>query len=565
MTANNDAEQFQPLVVNRAEDIQWDDQADVVVVGFGGAGVTAAIQARECGASVIAIDRFAGGGATAFSGGVVYAGGTKYQRQSGYNDTPEEMYKYLDAEKNAVGPETLRRFCEGSNGDMEWLDAQGVPHGSNAFEDKTAFPPDNHFLYYSGNEKMPEFASKAKPAPRGHRTAVNGFGGQVYFAKLRESALSKLVKLIPHAPVKRLVVDASGAVVGVEINALPESLWQKHQGIYKKLHPWLPFNGNRAERAMVAARELEQSVNQPRLIRALGGVVMTTGGFNHNYEMTKQYRPELANVYKILLRLGSMGDDGSGMKMTEAAGGVTALMENVSVARTLVPPNVYAYGVVVNQEGKRFTNEAGYGFNVGNAIARQPGGGKAWLLLEGKTFWRGVWDSFMTGKNFLIWGAPALLNILCGGTRRAATLEKLAAKIHVDPAGVVATVADVNAMADSGAGDPFGKLDELIKPLRKGPFYAVNLSLDNKFMPAQTMTVGGIKVNEETGAAVRPDGSSIKGLYAAGRAAVGVCSGGFISGLSLADTVFSGRRAGRHASAAAGKGAVEEPRVAVTQ
>ena len=551
MTTVNKADYLPSLVVNSADELKWDDEADVVVVGFGGAGAAAAIEARETGASVIAVDRFDGGGATAYSGGVVYAGATRYLKESGYDDTPEEMYKYLDAEKNAVGPETLRRFCEGSSADMDWLDQQGVPHAGNPFEDKTSYPPDNHFLYYSGNEKMPEFAALARPAPRGHRVAVNGFGGGILFEKLRDSALVKQVKLLPHSPVRRLVTDAKGAVIGVEANVLPESLHAKHQSLYKVVHPWRPFNGGRAEKAIAEAKALERSVDQPRLIRARGGVVITTGGFNHNREMIRQHRPELGDVYKILLRLGSMGDDGGGMKLAESAGGVTALMDRVSVARTLVPPNVFAHGIVVNRDGKRFINEAAYGFNVGNAITQQPEGGKAWLLLEGKTFWRGVKDSFLTGKNFLIWGAPALLNIALGGTKRANSLEELARKIHVDPAGVAATVADVNAMADSGVPDPLHKLGELIKPLRDGPFYAVNLSLDNKFMPAQTMTIGGIKVNEESGAALRGDDSDLPGLYAAGRAAVGVCSGGFISGLSLADCIFSGRRAGRSAARAA--------------
>ena len=108
-----------PLRVDNPDSIAWSDAADVVVVGFGGAGVAAALQAIESGASVLAIDRFEGGGATAYSGGVIYAGGTRYQRQSGFDDTPEEMFKYLQAEGSAVGPETLRRFCEGSNADLE--------------------------------------------------------------------------------------------------------------------------------------------------------------------------------------------------------------------------------------------------------------------------------------------------------------------------------------------------------------------------------------------------------------------------------------------------------------
>lgn len=533
-----------PLRVNSVADVQWDDEADVVVVGFGGAGSVASIQARELGASVIAIDRFDGGGATAFSGGVVYAGGTKYQRESGYDDTAEEMYKYLDAEKNAVDAETLMTFCRGSNDDIEWLDRQGVPHGGNAFEEKTAFPPNDYFLYYSGNEKMPAFAAVAKPAPRGHRTAINGFGGHLLYKKLRESALAKGVRLMPHAPVTRLVTDASGAVIGVEVNAIPESQWPQHQALYKKVHPWMPFIGNRIERAIAEAKALEQASTQRRLIRAKRGVLLSTGGFNHNREMTTHYRPLLGKVYTLLLRLGSMGDDGAGMRLGESVGGVLDRMQSVCVARTLVPPNAFANGWVVNRDGKRFVNEAGYGFNVGGAIAEQPDG-KAWLILDAKTFRTGVWKSWFPGGNFLIWGLPALINIYFGGTRKAKTLDALARKIHVDPAGMTKQIAEANAMAKAGQPDPFGKLQELVNPVEDGPFYAVNLSLDNKFAPAQTMTVGGLRLDQRTGNVVRSDGSIIQGLYAAGRTAIGICSGGFISGLSLADCVFSGRRAAR--------------------
>lgn len=544
--ANQDAA-LKPLTVQSAEDLAWDDTADVVVVGFGGAGVVAAIQARECGASVITIDRFAGGGATAYSGGVIYAGGTRYQRESGYEDTPDEMYKYLEAQGSAVRPETLKRFCEGSNGDVEWLSGHGVPYGSNAFEEKTAFPPDNYWLYYSGNEKMPAYAEKATPAPRGHRVAHKGFAGHLHFRKLREAAMALGVKLLAHAPVTRLVVDGSGTVIGVEVNALPEILWEKHQALYKVVHPWLPFNGKRAERAIAAAKQLEQSVQQPRLIRARRGVILSTGGFNHNREMVAEHRPALAPHYTILLRLGSMGDDGSGVKLGESVGGVTALMENISIARTLVPPNVFAHGIVVNQDGKRFTNEAAYAMEVGVAILDQPGG-KAWLLLEARDFWKGIWKSFFPGGNFLIWGLPALLNIFCGGTRRAPTVEQLAHKIGVNVQGVASTVAELNAVAGAGRVDPYGKAADLVYPLSQGPYYAVNFSLDNQFAPAQAITMGGLAVDEQTGLVKRVDGSLVQGLYAAGRVAVGLCSKGFVSGVSIADTVFSGRRAARAAT-----------------
>jgi 3-oxo-5alpha-steroid 4-dehydrogenase len=124
----------------------------------------------------------------------------------------------------------------------------------------------------------------------------------------------------------------------------------------------------------------------------------------------------------------------------------------------------------------------------------------------------------------------------------------LAKKCRVNAAALEQTVAEYNALATARRSDPLGKLPDLMRPLGRGPFYAVNLCISNKYAPAQAFTLGGLIVDEETGAVKRADGTIVEGLYAAGRAAVGVCSNGYISGLSIADTVFSGRRAGRVAA-----------------
>jgi 3-oxo-5alpha-steroid 4-dehydrogenase len=541
-----DQEATEPLRIADAEAVRWDESADVVVVGFGGAGAAAAIQALDDGASVIAVDRFAGGGATAYSGGVFYAGGTRYLKAAGYDDSADEMYRYLEKEGlvEAVGGATLRRFCDGSNDDIEWVARLGVPYGGKAFEEKTNYPPDGYYLYYTGNEKMPAFKAVARPAPRGHRVAVNGFGGQLYFQKLKEGAQARGVRLITHAPVTRLVLDSYGNVVGVEINELPEPLKAQHQKLYKVLHPWKPFNSRKAEKAAQSASALEGRGEHRKLLRAKRGVIISTGGYNHNAQMFERFHPLLAKHYHKLLRLGSMGDDGSGIKLGVSAGGAIERTDYIGIARTMVPPDIFAYGILVNQNGERFFNEAAYAMRIGVALMDQPDG-KAWLILNGGDFWAGLRASFLTGANFLIWGLPALVNIFFGGTRRSATLAGLAKRIHVDASVLAKTVADFNALAAGSRQDPHGKAADLIRPIQHGPFYAVNFSIDNGFAPSQIMTTGGLAVDGETGMVKRADNSRIAGLYAAGRAAAGIVSNGFVSGLTIADTVFSGRRAAR--------------------
>src|SRR5215470_969430 len=100
---------------------EWDVEADVVV-GFGAAGACAALEAVAAGCSVLVLDRFGGGGATALSGGVVYAGGgTPQQRAAGVTDSPEAMFAYLQNEVGDVVPAaTLREFCEGSTAMLAW-------------------------------------------------------------------------------------------------------------------------------------------------------------------------------------------------------------------------------------------------------------------------------------------------------------------------------------------------------------------------------------------------------------------------------------------------------------
>jgi len=118
-----------PLVLTQTDGESWDDEADVVVVGFGGAGACAAIEANANGARVMVLDRFHGGGATAISGGVFYGGGgTHIQTEAGVTDDSDEMFRYLSLEvKGVVSEETLRDFCDKSVDNLTWLEEQGVP------------------------------------------------------------------------------------------------------------------------------------------------------------------------------------------------------------------------------------------------------------------------------------------------------------------------------------------------------------------------------------------------------------------------------------------------------
>ena len=109
--------------------------------------------------------------------------------------------------------------------------------------------------------------------------------------------------------------------------------------------------------------------------------------------------------------------------------------------------------------------------------------------------------------------------------------------------------------AAHGGDDPFGKSRDLILPLESPPFYALDISVDKRVFPCAALTLGGLRVDETDGAVRTSDGGTVPGLYAAGRAAVGIASNHYVSGLALADCISSGRRAGRSAAAMVTQGA----------
>ncbi|GIF38578.1 hypothetical protein Axi01nite_28890 [Actinoplanes xinjiangensis] len=181
-----------------------DESATVVVVGFGAAGACAAIEAAESGADVLIIDRFTGGGATAISGGIVYAGGgTRQQRAAGVTDTPTAMYDYLRHEvRDAVTPATLRRFCDESADMLAWLEDHGVPFDARLCPYKTSYPTNRHYLYQSGSEH-----GHPAPAPRGHRTHAPGTSGGTLHARLAAAAFARRIRFLPQSRAVTLLLS----------------------------------------------------------------------------------------------------------------------------------------------------------------------------------------------------------------------------------------------------------------------------------------------------------------------------------------------------------------------
>ncbi|MCC6644261.1 MAG: FAD-dependent oxidoreductase [Polyangiaceae bacterium] len=472
----------------RATEIErFDDEADVVIVGFGGAGASAAIEACGAGARVLVLERGSeGGGSTAQSGGILYfGGGTPIQRACGFDDSVEEMFKYVLA---ASGPNPdeakVRAFCEGSLEHFAWFLEQGVEFKPSFYAKKTTEPPTDDCLLYSGNEDCWPFNLVARPAPRGHKPKTTGSAGGLIMKRLMARATALGARVMENARAQTLVVDADGRVVGVAARVLGER----------------------------------------RVVRAHKGVILTAGGFIMNPRMVAQHAPKLLAVN---IQIGNPGDDGAGILMGVGAGGGTICMGEGFVSMPFYPPSKLVNGIIVNEQGQRFVNEDAYHGRTGDFILRQSGG-RAYLIVDNNSY-----------------GRP-----ISGMQLKAAeeTVAELEGALGLPAGSLTHTVDFYNRHAAAGADPLFHKKRDYLAPLSEPPFAAIDLSIDKAVVPGFTM--GGLDTLP-TGEVVSAAGTVVKGLYAAGRTTAGIprSAGGYSSGLSIGCATFFGRRAGRAAAA----------------
>ncbi len=260
-------------------------------------------------------------------------------------------------------------------------------------------------------------------------------------------------------------------------------------------------------------------------VRARRGVILCAGGFIMNDDMLAKHAPLLLQCnYKA----GCPGDDGSGIELGQGCGADAINMSEGLVLNAYYPPGKHAKGILVDANGQRFINEDAYIGRASDAMLLKADG-NAWLIVDTE-----------------LWGKTQVPHRLVAVEETFADLEKALGM----PAGeLVHTVETYNRNAAAGEDPLFHKSKEYLRPLQTPPYAALDCTTTGSIYGA--LTLGGLSTSA-TGEVLDRRGRAIRGLYAAGRNAAGICREGrtYASGLSIADATFFGRIAGRRAAGA---------------
>lgn len=520
---------------------------DVVVVGSGAAGMVAALTAAHQGLSTVVVEKAPHyGGSTARSGGGVWIPNNEVLRRDGVKDTPDAARKYLHnivgdvvpAEKIDTyldrGPEMLSFVLKNSPLKLCWVPGYsdyypetpgGKPTGRSVeprpFDAKKLGPdlsgleppygkvPMNMVVMQQDYVRL----NQLKRHPRGVLRSLK-VGVRATWAK----ATGKNLVGMGRALIAPLRIGLRDAGVPVLLNTALTDLYVedgKVQGIY-----------------VVDARDSANDDTEPRLIRARHGVILGSGGFEHNEQMRVKYqRAPITTEWTV----GAVANTGDGIAAAEKLGAALELMEDAWWGPTvpLVGAPWFALSernspgsIIVNMSGKRFMNESmpyveACHHMYGGQYGQGPGPGEnipAWLIFDQQYRDRYIFAGLQPGQRI-----PSKW-LESGVIVKADTLAELAEKTALPADAFAATVERFNGFARSGVdedfkrgqsaydryyGDPTNKPNPNLGEIKQGPFYAA------KMVPGDLGTKGGIRTDVR-GRALRDDDSVIEGLYAAG-------------------------------------------------
>ncbi len=502
--------------------------ADVVIIGAGGAGMSAAVTALQNGASVIILEKTSmAGGNTVVCGGVINAADTewaaKYDVQTGEDatlqmfadmkaeDFPEEYqadFLTLQAQiKEHLAGDTSIHFDS-----VEYHIIQTYYYGLRKSLDDETIYGDYNLVSTMCKEAMPtvnwletlgmEWQDVVTQATggmwrRGHNPSMPK--GESYVAVLEPKIEELGGEIMFETKAEELIVT-DGKVTGVKA---------------------------------VKADGTEVTVNANK------SVIMASGGYGQNLPMIKEYDNYWGNISDDIGCTNVSGETGDGIVMATALGADTTGMEFVQLMAIadpesgdlftgLVPQSTANY-ILINQEGKRFVNDCAPRDVL--AAAAIDNGGLFYMIADiniaENSRWLSNWEEQVERENTIM----------------ADTLEELAEKLGFNEeqtANFLASIEEINKCVDEGTDPAFGKTAFDLK-VEEGPFFA------SPRKPAVHHTMGGLKINDKC-EVLDTEGNAISGLFAAGEVCGGIHAGNRVGGNAVTDALVFGRIAGDSAS-----------------
>ena len=458
-------------------------QADVVVIGGGGAGLASAISSMQAGAKKVIVLEKLGyvGGSTNVSEGALNAVDDQRQKAQGIKDSYETFYETTMHGGHDKGDPTLVRFLTSHSMDaVNWLESLGVK-----FNDHIG-------------------AATGSLGQRSHYPATPY--GNTYirtFEKVIADSNGKIQVLLD-TPAVKLIQNKSGRVVGVVGN-------------------------NFGSKVTVMAKD---------------GVIIATGGFGANVAYRQKVNTGVWKNIKLDNSIGctniQKAAQGQGLFLAQKVGAKLIGLSDIQIHPCGTPgtglmENIRTSGrnrIFVNSDGNRFVNEGAARDVLANAIFQQ----------KGRTYWIVVNKLRYPTPDFKDRMGASIRNMeALGAVVEAPTLDELAKKTGMNAENLKKAIADYNAVVSGKAKDKLGFVanNKDDKQMTEGPWYAC------RKVPTVHHTMGGIKINVKS-QVINTKGKVISGLYAVGEVTGGIHGSNRLGGNAIADIMTFGHAVGPH-------------------
>lgn len=560
----------------------FDHVVDVLIVGSGGGGMTAALTAAAHGLDALVIEKSPQfGGSTALSGGGIWVPGAPAQRRAGYSPSPEETVRYLrQITEGLVSDARIRQYVESAPRMLEFLEGLSprlefvwkpgyadyypeLPGGSELGSTINVPPIDLREL----GDDEPLLLQPLALAPKGIWLGPKELRS---FYLIRQSWAGKavLVKLISRM-VRARVFGERIAAIGQSLAARLR-LAMKERGIPLWLDAPLSELLTSSDGSVIGAR-VHRAGKRLR-IGSRGGVILASGGFDHDMAWRKEHQPVVDQDWSF----GNPAAMGDGIRAGQQVGAAADLLDEAwwfpaiqwpdGRMQFMLNERMMPSQFIVNGDGRRFINEAAPYMDFGHAMIEGHKTGvthiPCWLITDHRSFNRYVVGGHLPIPK--VPGAPVPTGrkipkawLESGVVKAAGGWQELATKIDVPAGQLRATATRFNELARAGHDDDFNRGDSVydnyygdptlpnpnLYPLGDPPYYAFRI------VPGDLGTSGGLRT-DEFARVLRSDDTVVPGLYAVGNTAAPVMGRSYAgAGATIGPAMTFGFVAAEHAAA----------------